>query len=106
MKHGPGKVIEKAPITTLSAAESLTAFVLTFLTAHHVLGDVDISTTTQTVAPFVALVLPALFGVAKWRLVTPAGRARRRGDVARRDYRDTSVPRGMSAGRRHSHALS
>ena len=64
-------LVRRAPVTTLSTAEALTAALLTFLVTHNVIGNVDVSTTTQTIAPFVALALPAIFGAAKWALVSP-----------------------------------
>jgi hypothetical protein len=71
MAESPMQTIKRAPVTTLTTAEALTGAVLTFLVTHHVIGNLDVSTTTQTLAPFVALVLPALFGAAKWALVSP-----------------------------------
>ena len=70
-------LVKKAPVTSLSSIESLTAFTLTFLVAHHIIGTVDVSATTQTIAPFIALALPAVFGAAKWALVTPYDKAKR-----------------------------
>ena len=71
MQNQAMDVIRRAPVTTLSTAEALTAAVLTFLVTHNVIGDLDVSSTTQTIAPFVALALPAIFGTAKWALVSP-----------------------------------
>ncbi len=71
MPASPIQTVKQAPVTTLTTAESLTAAVLTFLVTHHVIGSVDVSTTAQTVAPFVALALPAVFGAVKWALVSP-----------------------------------
>ena len=69
-KH-PKKAIKKAPVASLTTIESVVGSVLTFLVAHGVIGNIDVSTTTQTIAPFVALVVPAIFGYAKWQLVSP-----------------------------------
>jgi hypothetical protein len=66
--------IKKAPVTSLSSIEAVVGFVLTFLATHHILGSVNVSSTTQTIAPFVALALPALFGAAKWALVSPVSK--------------------------------
>lgn len=74
--------IKKAPVTALSTAEAVTAFVLTFLVAHHLIGNVDVSSTTQSIAPFVALALPAVFGAAKWALVSPYEKVK---DIVERD---------------------
>jgi hypothetical protein len=77
MANSPIQAIKKAPVTTLSTAEAVTAAVLTFLVTHHVVGNVDVSATTQTIAPFVALALPAIFGAAKWALVSPYTKVKR-----------------------------
>src|SRR5690242_18026154 len=69
-KH-PKTVIKKAPVASLTTVESLIGSLLTFLVAHGVIGNIDVSATTQTIAPFVALVVPAIFGYAKWQLVSP-----------------------------------
>jgi hypothetical protein len=69
-KH-PKKAIKKAPVASLTTIESVVGSVLTFLVAHGVIGSIDVSATTQTIAPFVALVVPAIFGFAKWQLVSP-----------------------------------
>lgn len=82
MLDAPRNFIKNSPVTSLTTAESLTAGVLTFLVTHNVIGNVDVSTTTQTVAPFVALAVPAVFGAAKWSLVTPFARVK---DLAERD---------------------
>ena len=71
MPNTPIQAIKQAPVTSLSTAEALTAGVLTFLVTHQIIGNVDVSTTTQTIAPFIALALPAIFGAAKWALVSP-----------------------------------
>jgi hypothetical protein len=71
MPNAPIQAIKQAPVTTLSTAEALTAAVLTFLVTHQIIGNVDVSATTQTIAPFIALALPAVFGAAKWALVSP-----------------------------------
>jgi hypothetical protein len=76
------QAIKDAPVTSLTTVESVVGFVLTFLVAHHMIGDIDVTATTQTVAPFIALAVPALFGAVKWRLVTPWEKAK---DVAERD---------------------
>jgi hypothetical protein len=84
------QTIKEAPVTSLTTIESGVGFVLTFLVAHHVIGNIDVGATTQTVAPFVALVVPALFGSAKWRLVSPAHKvaelSERDGALADADY--------------------
>lgn len=64
-------LVKQAPVTTLSAAESAVGFTLTELVTHHVIGTVNVSSLTQSLAPFVALLLPAVFGAAKWALVSP-----------------------------------
>jgi hypothetical protein len=84
------QTIKEAPVTSLTTIESAVGFVLTFLVAHHVIGNIDVGATTQTVAPFIALVIPALFGSAKWRLVSPAHKVAeltdRDGAMADADY--------------------
>jgi hypothetical protein len=75
-------IVKRAPVTALSTAEAVVGFTLTFLTTHHVIGKIDVSTTTATLAPFVALALPAIFGAAKWALVSPYRKVR---DVLERD---------------------
>jgi hypothetical protein len=74
MVASPVQAVKNSPVTTLTTAESIVAFVLTLLVAHHVIGNIDIGTTTQTIAPFVALVIPAIFGAAKWHLVSPVAK--------------------------------
>lgn len=64
-------LIKAAPVTTVTTAESLVAAVLTFLVSHGVIGTSHLGMLTQIIAPIVALVLPALFGAVKWRLVSP-----------------------------------
>ncbi|HEU5265441.1 MAG TPA: hypothetical protein VFU35_02030 [Jatrophihabitans sp.] len=71
MAESPMQTIKRAPVTTLTTAEALTGAILTFLVTHNIIGNLDVSTTTQTIAPFVALALPAAFGAAKWALVSP-----------------------------------
>lgn len=71
MARHPKKTITKAPVASLTTIESVVGSVLTFLVAHGVIGNIDVSATTQTIAPFVALMLPAIFGYAKWQLVSP-----------------------------------
>jgi hypothetical protein len=66
--------IKKAPVTSLSSIEAVVGFVLTFLATHHIIGSINVSSTTQTIAPFVALALPAVFGAAKWALVSPVSK--------------------------------
>lgn len=73
-KH-PKKAIKKAPVASLTTIESVIGSVLTFLVAHGVIGNIDVSATTQTIAPFVALLVPAIFGYAKWHLVSPVEKA-------------------------------
>lgn len=82
MLAAPRTFIKNSPVTSLTSAESLLGAVLAFLATHHVIGDTDVSATTQTVAPFVALLLPAVFGAAKWSLVTPFAKVK---DMAERD---------------------
>jgi hypothetical protein len=72
MAKSAKQAVKEAPVTALTTIESVVGFVLTFLVAHHIIGNIDIGATTQTVAPFIALIVPALFGSAKWRLVSPA----------------------------------
>jgi hypothetical protein len=76
------QAVREAPVTTLTTIESVVGFVLTFLVTHHVIGNIDIGSTTQTLAPVVALVLPAIFGSAKWRLVSPAAKVQDAADHA------------------------
>lgn len=71
MSKSANQTIRNAPVTTLTTVESVVGFVLTFLVTHHVIGNVDVSAMTQTIAPFIALLIPAIFGSAKWRLVSP-----------------------------------
>lgn len=52
MLDSPRNLIKNSPVTSLTTAESVVAAVLTFLATHGVLGDIDVSTTTQTIAPF------------------------------------------------------
>jgi hypothetical protein len=75
-------IIKRAPVTTLSTAEAVVGFTLTFLATHHLIGSIDVSATTATIAPFVALALPAMFGAAKWALVSPYRKVR---DALERD---------------------
>lgn len=82
MAKTPTQAIKNAPVTTITTVESVVGFVLTFLVAHGIIGNIDVAATTQTVAPFVALAVPALFGAVKWRLVTPWEKAK---DVTDRD---------------------
>jgi hypothetical protein len=82
MAKSPKQAIKEAPVATLTTVESVVGFVLTFLVAHNVIGNIDVSATTQTVAPFIALVVPAIFGSAKWRLVSPTEKIK---DLAERD---------------------
>jgi len=63
-KH-PKTVIKKAPVASLTTIESVIGSVLTFLVAHGVIGNIDVSATTQTIAPFVALVVPAIFEIGR-----------------------------------------
>jgi hypothetical protein len=74
MATSPVQAVKNSPVTTLTTVEAIVGFVLTFLVAHHVIGNIDVGTTTQTVAPFVALVIPAIFGAAKWHLVSPVAK--------------------------------
>ncbi len=71
------ELIKKAPVTSLTTVEALTGFTLTFLVTHHVIGTVEVGTTTQTIAPFVSLALPAIFGALKWPLVIPVEKVKR-----------------------------
>jgi hypothetical protein len=82
MAKSPKQAVKEAPVATLTTIESVVGFALTFLVAHHVIGNIDIGTTTQTVAPFIALIVPAIFGSAKWRLVSPTEKVQ---DIADRD---------------------
>lgn len=86
----PANLIKNAPVTALSTAESVTAFALTVLVTHHVIGNVDIGATAQTIAPFIALAIPAVFGAAKWALVSPyakvKGLAEQQGVVTDADF--------------------
>lgn len=82
MAKSAKQAVKQAPVTTLTTVESIVGFVLTFLVAHHIIGNIDIGATTQTVAPFIALAVPAIFGSAKWRLVSPAAKVQ---DVTERD---------------------
>jgi hypothetical protein len=76
MAKSPKQTIKDAPVTTITTVESVVGFVLTFLVAHGIIGNIDVAATTQTVAPFIALAVPALFGAVKWRLVTPWEKAK------------------------------
>jgi hypothetical protein len=82
MAKSATQTIKDAPVTTLTTIESVVGFVLTFLVTHHIVGNIDVSTMTQTIAPFIALAIPAIFGSAKWRLVSPAEKVK---DLAERD---------------------
>src|SRR3954453_7199155 len=82
MSKSPKQAVKQAPVTSLTTIESVVGFVLTFLVAHHVIGNIDVGSTTQTIAPFIALAVPAIFGSAKWRLVSPTEKVK---DLADRD---------------------
>jgi hypothetical protein len=71
MAKSAKQAIKEAPVATLSTVESVVGFVLTLLVTHHVIGNIDVSKMTQTIAPFIALAIPAIFGSAKWHLVSP-----------------------------------
>ena len=82
MAKSAKQAVKEAPVTTLTTIESVVGFVLTFLVAHHIVGNIDVGATTQTVAPVVALLVPAIFGSAKWRLVSPTAKVQ---DTTARD---------------------
>ena len=82
MRKNPKRAIKQAPVASLTTIESVIGFGLTFLVSHGMIGSIDVGATTQTVAPFVALLLPAIFGTAKWHLVSPVEKV---DDIVARD---------------------
>jgi len=82
MAKSAAQRVKDAPVTTLTTVESVVGFVLTFLVTHHVIANIDVSRMTQTIAPFIALAIPAIFGSAKWHLVSPADKVKDAADEA------------------------